>query len=219
MTPINIFEKLDIKYDPRILLSDLQILEKNFPPAIRKIDQNQYGWMLQSLNGDYHNGFDNLIDVYGNKTKEYDCNVKTKACVGIFEKIVNDFSNCYRASIRVYKYNASLNWHCDSGVNDTWFWRYHIPIVPTDKNVLSVTDKDFILNEAGRVYRFASWLPHRVINRDPVVHRSHLIFSKPATDEEIQEIEKIVPQDLMIKMYCGKGTIDYSNTVYNKKFN
>lgn len=219
MVETHFFEKLNITYNPSDLLSNLKLLEEKFPPVIRKIDCNQYGWMLQSLDGDYKNGFDNLIDIYGNKTKEYDCIIKTQACFGIFEQIINDFSECFRAGIRVYKHNASLNWHCDSGVNDTWFWRYHIPIVPTDKNILSVADKDFVLDEPGRVYRFASWVPHRVINKDPTVHRSHLIFSKPATKKEIEDIEKIVPSDLMIQMYCGKGTIDYSNSFYNKKFN
>lgn len=213
------FEKLDISYPIDEILKDYNYLEKNLPPAIREIDDRQFGWVFQSQTGYYKDAFDNLLDKYGNRSREYDCDKKTEACIGIFNRIVDDFNPCFRAGIRVYKHEANLNWHCDSGVDGRYFWRYHIPIVPTELNILSIIDQDFTLTEAGRVYRFASWLPHRVINRDPNVLRSHMVFTVPATEKEVSDIELLVPQHLNIQMYCGKGTIKYDEKIYPRKYN
>jgi hypothetical protein len=219
MTKPYFFEKLNIIYPIEDILKDYNYLKKNLPPAIREIDNRQFGWILQSQTGHYKDAFDNLLDKYGNKSREYDCNKKTEACIGIFDKIIDDFSPCFRAGIRVYNYQANLNWRCDSGVDGRFFWRYHIPIIPTNLNILSIVDKDFILDEAGRVYRFASWLPHRVINKDSVVLRSHLVFTVPATSEEVKDVNESVPEHLNIQMFCGKGTIKYNETVFPRNYN
>lgn len=199
------FYKLDIKYDINELKEGLFWLKNNLPPHHRKVDNRQYGWMITSYTDDYRLGYDNLRDFHGGK-HEYECVVKTQACLPVFEKILNDFKNPYRARICVYTHEASLNWHSDWSEGAKYYWRYQIPIVASPGNELTIGDTVYKLLEEGRVYKFASWIPHKVINHHPTIHRAHFMFSTMATEDEVEQTRSEFGWPFNIHIGCGVCT-------------
>lgn len=210
-----IFEKLKYKYDVNELKNSLNILKETLPPHYRKIDNRQYGWMITSYTDDYTLGYDNLRDAHGG-VHEYECIIKTKACLPVFENILSDFGTTYRARICVYTYQATLGWHSDWSEGAKYYWRYQIPIVASPGNELTVGDTVYKLLEEGCVYKFASWIPHKVINHHPEIHRAHFMFSTMATEEEVTKTRELQSWPFNEHIGCGLKTnknIAYDNYV------
>lgn len=216
---MKVFYKLDLKYDVEQLQNAYFWLKENLKPHYRKVDNRQYGWMITSYTDDYKLGYDNLRDFHGGR-QEYECTVKTEAYLPIFDNILKDFDCPCRSRICVYTYGATLNWHSDWADGAKYYWRYQIPIVASPGNELTIGDTVYKLLEEGRVYKFASWIPHKVINLHKTIHRAHFMFSTIATEEEVELTRSTMNWPFNIDIGCGSCTdksINYDAYVISRQ--
>jgi hypothetical protein len=141
------------------------------------------GWTLQSFGDDHQQavfgGPRNLI--------ESQAVVKTEACFGIFEDIVDSLPGSCRARIKVYRPNYRFGHLPHTDACD--LVRSIIPIHPGASGALSVEpsfgafERDglydtFDLDEPGRLYWFPSWLMHSGRNHSNDKERVFLLISQ-----------------------------------------
>ncbi len=167
----------NMRFNTAKLLDAHEDLKKKFPPAIYNEikDGNRYGWAFTSLEGDIDDIHGRRYNKYG---KEADCFVKTPAYCGYFKELLEEMEGilgkvCRARIIGIDGYREIALHH--DGHDGSRFWRYHIPIVPNAKCTFSADGIDFIMAEAGRLYRFPAWVMHSVVNHEGP--RVHLMFS------------------------------------------
>ena len=148
---------------------------------------NRYGWAITGNTG-------KVDDIHGRRYKSFgkerDCSRTTKAYYGHFKEILEQMEalvgTTYRARVIGIDGFREIAMHHD-GHDGSKFWRYHIPIVPNPKCIFTADGLEFVMNEAGRLYRFPAWAQHAVVNYDGP--RVHLMFSA------FRDINEMTPAD------------------------
>ena len=148
----------------------------------------EYGWTLQSF-GEGHSQA-----VFGGPRSVLEslAVVKTEACFGIFEEIVDSIPGACRARIKVYRpgYRFGHLPHTDA----CDLVRSIIPIYPGSPGALSVEPAfgafereslydSYDLDEPGRLYWFPSWLMHSGRNHSTAQERVFLLISQRFDDD------------------------------------
>lgn len=148
----------------------------------------EYGWTLQSFGDDHQQA------VFGGPRNllESRAVVKTEACFGIFEDIVDSIPGGCRARVKVYRPNYGFGHLPHTDACD--LVRSIIPIHPGSAGSLSVEpafgafERDglydtFNLDEPGRLYWFPSWLMHSGRNASVDEERVFVLISQRFDDE------------------------------------
>ena len=148
----------------------------------------EYGWTLQSFGDDHQRA------VFGGPRNmlESQAVIKTEACFGIFDEIVDSIPGGCRARIKVYRPNYRFGHLPHTDACD--LIRSIIPIQPGSTRTLSVEptlgafERDgyydsFDLNEPGRLYWFPSWLMHSGRNHSASEERVFLLISQRFDDD------------------------------------
>ena len=146
------------------------------------------GWTLQSF------GEDHSEAVFGGprSVMESRAVVKTEACFGIFEEIVDSIAGACRARLKVYRPNYRFGHLPHTDACD--LVRSIIPIYPGSSGALSVEPAfgafegeslydSFDLDEPGRLYWFPSWLMHSGRNHSSDQERVFLLISQRFDDD------------------------------------
>ena len=148
----------------------------------------EYGWTLQSF------GEDHSQAVFGGPRNVLEslAVVKTDACFGIFEEIVDSIPGACRARLKVYRPNYRFGHLPHTDACD--LVRSIIPIYPGSPGALSVEpafgafERDSLyssydLDEPGRLYWFPSWLMHSGRNHSHDQERVFLLISQRFDDD------------------------------------
>jgi len=148
----------------------------------------EYGWTLQSFGADHQRA------VFGGPRNviESQAVVKTEACFGIFDEIVDSIPGGCRARIKVYRPNYRFGHLPHTDACD--LIRSIIPIHPGATRTLSVEpslgafERDgfydtYDLDEPGRLYWFPSWLMHSGRNHSKDAERVFLLISQRFDDD------------------------------------
>lgn len=192
-----------IRFDPERLRADFARLRERLAPEEKYCQgcedadectlgddcgRLEYGWTLQSFGADHRHavfgGPRNLI--------ESRAVVKTEACFGIFEEIVDSLPGCCRARVKVYRPNYRVGHLPHTDACD--LVRSIIPIYPGAAGSLSMEPAlgafereglydTFDLDEPGRLYWFPSWLMHSGRNASPAEERVFLLLSQRFDDD------------------------------------
>jgi hypothetical protein len=192
-----------IRFDAERLRADFERLrarlrpEEKFCPGCEEASQCtlgddcgrlEYGWTLQSFGDDHQQA------VFGGPRNviESQAVVKTEACFGIFEDIVDSIPGCCRARVKVYRpgYRFGHLPHTDA----CDLVRSIIPIHPGAAGALSVEPSfgafernglydSFDLDEPGRLYWFPSWLMHSGRNHSSDEERVFILISQRFDDD------------------------------------
>jgi hypothetical protein len=192
-----------IRFDAERLRTDFERLrerlrpEQKYCPGCEEASQCtlgddcgrlEYGWTLQSFGDDHQEA------VFGGPRNvlESQAVVKTEACFGIFEDIVDSIPGCCRARLKVYRRNYRFGHLPHTDACD--LVRSIIPIHPGAAGALSVEpsfgafEKDglydsFDLDAPGRLYWFPSWLMHSGRNHSTGEERVFLLISQRVDDD------------------------------------
>jgi hypothetical protein len=148
----------------------------------------EYGWTLQSFGEDHQQA------VFGGPRSVLESRavVKTEACFGIFEDIVDSIPGACRARLKVYRRNYRFGHLPHTDACD--LVRSIIPIYPGSQGALSVEpsfgafERDsyyhsYDLDEPGRLYWFPSWLMHSGRNASSDQERVFLLISQRFDDD------------------------------------
>ena len=148
----------------------------------------EYGWTLQSFGDDHSQA------VFGGprNVMESRAVVKTEACFGIFEEIVDSIPGGCRARLKVYRRNYRFGHLPHTDACD--LVRSIIPIYPGAGGALSVEpafgafERDSLyhsydLDEPGRLYWFPSWLMHSGRNASGDEERVFMLISQRFDDD------------------------------------
>ena len=148
----------------------------------------EYGWTLQSF------GEDHSQAVFGGPRNVLEslAVVKTEACFGVFEEIVDSIPGACRARLKVYRPNYRFGHLPHTDACD--LVRSIIPIYPGSPGALSVEpafgafERDSLydsydLDEPGRLYWFPSWLMHSGRNHSHDQERVFLLISQRFDDD------------------------------------
>ena len=146
------------------------------------------GWTLQSFGDDHSQA------VFGGPRNVLEslAVVKTEACFGIFEEIVDSIPGCCRARLKVYRRNYRFGHLPHTDACD--LVRSIIPIYPGSVGALSIEpsfgafERDccydsYDLGEPGRLYWFPSWLMHSGRNHSGEQERVFLLISQRFDDD------------------------------------
>lgn len=197
-----------IYFDPERLQADFERLRARLEPeekycpgcedaAVCTLGDDcgrlEYGWTLQSFGDDHRNA------VFGGPRNllESRAVVKTEACFGSFEEVVDSLPGSCRARIKVYRpgYRFGHLPHTDA----CDLVRSIIPIHPGASGALSMERKlgaferdglydTFDLDEPGRLYWFPSWLMHSGRNQSREQERVFLLISQ-RFDEDTRRLQ------------------------------
>ena len=197
-----------IRFDAERLRADFERLrstlnpEEKYCPGCENADtctlgddcgRLECGWTLQSF------GEDHSQAVFGGPRNllESQAVVKTAACFGIFEDIVDSLPGGCRARIKVYRPNYRFGHLPHTDACD--LVRSIIPIHPGAPGALSMEpsfgafERDglydtFDLDEPGRLYWFPSWLMHSGRNHSSDQERVFLLISQ-RFDEDTRRLQ------------------------------
>jgi hypothetical protein len=160
----------------------------------------EYGWTLQSFGDDHQQA------VFGGPRSVLESRavVKTEACFGIFNEIVDSIPGGCRARLKAYRKNYRFGHLPHTDACD--LVRSIIPIYPGSPGALSVEpsfgafEKDsyyhsYDLDEPGRLYWFPSWLMHSGRNGSSDEERVFLIISQ-RFDEDTRRLQGSVDTPL-----------------------
>lgn len=192
-----------IRFDAERLRADFERLrarlrpEEKYCPGCEDADvctlgddcgRLECGWTLQSFGDDHQQA------VFGGprNTLESQAVVKTEACFGIFEDIVDSLPGGCRARVKVYRPNYRFGHLPHTDACD--LVRSIIPIYPGASGALSMEpsfgafERDglydtFDLDEPGRLYWFPSWLMHSGRNHSNDHERVFLLISQRFDDD------------------------------------
>lgn len=153
----------------------------------------EYGWTLQSFGEDHQQA------VFGGPRSVLESRavVKTEACFGIYEEIIDSIPGACRARLKVYRRNYRFGHLPHTDACD--LVRSIIPIQPGSPGALSVEpsfgafERDsyyhsYDLDEPGRLYWFPSWLMHSGRNASGDQERVFLLISQ-RFDEDTRRLQ------------------------------
>lgn len=197
-----------IRFDAERLRADFERLrarlrpEEKYCPGCEDADKCslgddcgrlEYGWTLQSFGDDHSQA------VFGGPRSVLESRavVKTEACFGIFEDIVDSIPGGCRARLKAYRRNYRFGHLPHTDACD--LVRSIIPIYPGSPGALSVEpafgafERDcfydsFDLDEPGRLYWFPSWLMHSGRNASSTEERVFLLISQ-RFDEDTRRLQ------------------------------